>query len=426
MKGNATIPVHGDAKGAAPAATSPGRKCLLRILWRFVQLVLLAVTFLTLDWFRSAALVWSATARGGAVECRVFSDPVRHHSYKPNCTFKVDWGKAKDWYDFSTNSLGLRDERIREVPATDIRPRILALGDSMTEGMVAWRDSYVGRIAAHFPQYDVLNGGVISYSPSNYLNVTRMVLNKGIDIDEVIVFIDISDVQDEAAFYRDADASGAVAPPQRRRSILTWDARVLNNIARHFLFTNHLLEYFERFFIASGHYYLPMVDDTNVFDIERDAWTYRKASETEPFKVGYAPLGVEGGIAKEKAKMTLLWQGLEKRNIAISVVVYPHPAQIVHDTVDSRQVRIWRDWCEGKCKRFISLFPAVFAAKVQCPRLQPGCWYPRLFFLRDVHYNATGNALLANVVIESLTKEPPTKRPGTALQPESTQGSDTR
>ena len=66
------------------------------------------------------------------------------------------------------------------------------LGDSMTEGKLAWRDSYVGRVTAHFPQYDFLNGGSWGYSPSNYLNVARMVLAKGVDIDEVIVFIDIT------------------------------------------------------------------------------------------------------------------------------------------------------------------------------------------------------------------------------------------
>src|SRR5208283_1482435 len=101
-------------------------------------------------------------------------------------------------------------EKVREVPLADARPRILMLGNSFTEGDIAWRDSYVGRIAEHFQQYDFLNGAVASDSPSNYLNVARMVLAKGVDIDEVIVFIDNSAVQDEAAFYRDADPSGAV------------------------------------------------------------------------------------------------------------------------------------------------------------------------------------------------------------------------
>ena len=144
--------------------------------------------------------------------------------------------------------------------------------------------------------------------------------------------------------------------------------------------------------------------------MERAAWTYRKVNETEPYYGGYAPLGVEGGIAKEKAKMTLLWQELQKRNIPISVVVYPYPAQLVHDTVDSRQVRIWREWCEGKCKRFISLFPAFLAVKDAMPAEQPGCWYLSHFIFGDMHYNAAGNALVADAVIKSLTETPPAKR----------------
>ena len=107
--------------------------------------------------------------------------------------------------------------------------------------------------------------------------------------------------------------------------------------------------------------------------------------------------------------MTILWQDLEKRNIPISVVVYPYPAQVVHDTADSRQVRMWREWCQGKCKRFISLFPAFLAVKDHCPQSKPGCWYQRLFVFGDMHYNATGNTLVADVVARSLAEAPPVK-----------------
>ena len=64
--------------------------------------------------------------------------------------------------------------------------------------MSAWDETYVGQITAKFP-YDFLNGGVESYAPSNYLNVTRQLLDRGVQFDEVIVFIDMSDAQDGAA-----------------------------------------------------------------------------------------------------------------------------------------------------------------------------------------------------------------------------------
>jgi hypothetical protein len=285
----------------------------------------------------------------------------------------------------------------------------------MTEGMGPWDETIVARIAAHFPQYDFLNGGMASYAPSNYLNVTRSVLAAGVEIDEVLVLIDMSDAQDEAAYYRDKDTSGAVAGPVGEDMMAPppkWRLR----ISKYFRLTNYIVDLLERNTVRRGNYHL-YVWGGDLFDMERSAWTYRKVSETKPYHAGYAPLGLEGGIAKEKAKMVLLWQELEKRHIPISVVVYPWPAQVVHDSPDSRQVRIWSDWCEGKCKRFISVFPAVQAVKDQCPPSQPGCWYLKYFIFGDMHFNAEGNALFADAVIRSLEGGLPSKVQTSAQKP---------
>ncbi len=100
---------------------------------------------------------------------------------------------------------------------------------------------------------------------------------------------------------------------------------------------------------------------------------------------------------------------MQARDIPLSVVVYPWPAQIAHDTVDSRQVRIWREWCEGKCKRLIDVFPPFFAIKDQCPKLQPGCWYLSHFIFGDTHYNSAGDAVVADVIGKSLEEAPANK-----------------
>src|SRR5271157_4959745 len=228
-------------------AKRPRRMKLILLL---ASLAFSAVAFLALDWFRTATIQRLSKSTVKPNSCGV-PDPVRHHALKPNCATARRWGS--DSYEFSTNSLGFRDEKIREVPLADARPRILMLGDSFTEGEIAWRDSYVGRIAARFPQYDFLNGGVGTYSPSNYLNVARMVLAAGVDIDEVIVFIDISDAQDEAAFYRDTDTSGAVAGPLRKRGDIPRYAKLRLLIARHLVLTSYLLEVFERSLVGRGY-----------------------------------------------------------------------------------------------------------------------------------------------------------------------------
>jgi hypothetical protein len=168
----------------------------------FFTLALCLALFLFLDAAYSAFVLRSRPIINAQATC-FKADAVRHHSLQPDCQCERHWGKQS--YPFATNNLGFRDQQTRDIPMSVNQPRVLLLGDSFTEGMSAWGDTYVGKITAKFPQYDFLNGGVESYAPSNYLNVTRQLLDRGVQFDEVIVFIDMSDAQDEAAFYRDKD-----------------------------------------------------------------------------------------------------------------------------------------------------------------------------------------------------------------------------
>ncbi len=247
-----------------------------------------------------------------------------------------------------------------------------------------------------------------------------MVLGKAIDIDEVIVFIDNSAVPLEAAYYHDVDNSGAVAGLglEKHHPATSWYVNFRQRVAKHFAFTSQifrLADWPQQPLVQLGYYHLPANYFGDPFDFEVSAWTYRKVNESDAYPAGYAPLGVEGGIAKEEAKMTLLWQLLQSHNIPLSIVVSPHLAQLVHDTEDSRQVRIWRQWCEGKCKRFVTVLPAFFAVKRQCPHTEPGCWYSQYFIFGDNHYNAAGNAIVADIVIKSLTEIPPAKKQEASL-----------
>ena len=390
---------------AAPAPLNSARQRKLKLALLAAGIVFSLAAFLALDYVRSAAILRRAKAATQNT-CRV-SDPVIHHAMKPNCAFVQRWGH--DTYDYFTNSLGFRDEKIREVPLADSRPRVLLLGDSFTEGEGAWADGYVAMIAARLPQYDFLNGAGPSYSPSIHLNLVRRVLAEGYDIDEVVIFLGTFDVFNEAGLYRDIDANGAVAGPLHQHWEISRYARLRFAIARNFALTSGLIEIAERFLVKHGLYHLATDQWGDQFDMEPVAWTYRKVNETDPHPAGFAPLGVEAGLDKETVKMNLLWRELQQRGIPLSVVVYPYPSQLVHDSVESRQVQMWRSWCEGKCKRFITLFPEFFAVKANCPTLEPGCWYLSHFIFGDMHYNRTGNALVADKVAESLTEEPVVK-----------------
>ena len=386
------------------AAPGLGKKILLLLVSVFFCLLI----FVGLDAIYSALSRKSSVPTPAELFGCLTGDPVRGMSFQPNCTTTRAWGRER--YQLNINSQGFRDETVREVPPTDPRPRILMLGDSFTESMGPWNTSYVGRLAAKFPQYEILNGGVGGYSPSNYLNTERIAMKSGLQFDEAIVFIDISDVQDEAALVHDVDLSGSIALAKNQYHYSSPYSKVRLFVSKYLVLTNYLWERVERIVVGRGHYYLDHGFNGNVFDLERSGWTYRKVVEDQPFELGFAPLGVEAGIAKEKHKMDLIYQDLAKRNIPISVVVYPWPAQLIYDKIDSREVQIWRDWCEGKCKRFVDVFPEFFAIRDQCPKWQPGCWYLNNWTFGDIHLNANGNAVVAEKVAKSLESVPAVKR----------------
>ncbi len=327
--------IQADSNQAAPAANSQapslGQKLLLLLFAGFFCLIF----FLALDGVYSHFSRKSSVPTPAELFGCLGRDRLRVLALQPNCSTIRAWGRER--YQLNVNSQGFRDEKVRQVPLTDPRPRILMLGDSFTESMGPWNTSFVGRIASRFPQYEILNGGVGGYSPSNYLNTERIALKSGLDFDEAIVFIDISDVQDEAALVHDIDDSGAVALARHQYHYQTWYSNLRSFVSKYFVLTNYIWEFVERTLVRFGFYHLDHGFNGNVFDLERSGWTYRKVVEDQPFELGFAPLGVEAGIAKEKMKMDLLWEDLAKRNIPISVVVYPWPAH-----ADLRQCRLAR------------------------------------------------------------------------------------
>ena len=141
-------------------------------------------------------------------------------------------------------------------------------------------------------------------------------------------------------------------------------------------------------------------------DNRRDKSTafYPRAGWTIPgYKGGndYAPLGVEGGVARSRQNMQQLADLLRQRNIPLTIVVYPWPLQLALDDRNSRQARIWRDFCATNCKAFIDLFPAFFAEKAAHDD-----WYRRLYIYGDLHPSVAGNRLMFEYLAKYLLPSP--------------------
>lgn len=323
-------------------------------------------------------------------------DPVYSHSLAANFDGDDLWGGHR--YRIRTNALGFKDSVNRDVPLKSDRRRILFIGDSFTEGIgLPYEETFVGRFAAAFPDVDVLNAGVSSYAPSIYFTKIKSLLDAGLRVDEVIVYVDISDVQDEAIYYRFGPDGKIERTNLEKEECPSPDAALLVIEPSWWARPSYLLEYLEKDRImrrATKNIRGLSVEDLRKAgmsyapDSARSSWTYDSKAKC------YGAMGIDSGVAKEIENMDRLHALLTAHGIPLSVAVYPWPQQLLYDQENSRQAQIWRDWCANKCRKFFDHFPMFHAYKNAHPD-----FLKELFIWADVHFNAFGNDLIAQDLI---------------------------
>jgi hypothetical protein len=302
--------------------------------------------------------------------------PVYHHGLTPGLCSRDSWGPER--YQICTNSLGFLDESPRAVALAGEGPRLLIIGDSFAEGVgLNWRETFPGRFAKEHPEMEVLNAGVSSYSPTIYHAKVTWLLEQGLRFDHLLVFIDISDIMDETWYRNDENGNHVTDLRDPPESPLR---RQLDDFAnRHLKATTNIFNFIADLFDEAAQ---------DPRDRPRSAWTY---GDWNSLASHYAPIGISAAIKRAQRSMDRLSQILKTQDIALSVAVYPWPGQLAFDRPDSLQAKIWHDWCLGKCTHFINLFPDFFAYK----QANPQSWYVDLFIQGDVHFNARGNAMIA-------------------------------
>lgn len=339
---------------------------------------------------------WSSLTRGEETQRAArIANPVYDHGFAAKFEGHDVWGEVR--YPLITNSLGFKDASAREVPLKSASRRILLIGDSFAEGIgMRFEDSFAGRLQrageARSDKIEFLNAGVASYSPSIYYRKIRYLLESGLAFDEVVVFSDTSDVTDEATSYFCIDED----PKYRAYCTASEGSRQPEAGVKkseffidRFVITNRLRISLKRWIQSlRGNRKQALSTDRN-----RIGWSIRGfdvSAETRP-------LGAEGGIARSLQNMGRLADLLAARNIPLSIVVYPWAQQIAQGDRDSRQVALWREFCEKRCKRFIDLYPVLFAEAEKDRN-----WYERLYIVGDDHFSAEGNALVAREVEKRL------------------------
>lgn len=308
------------------------------------------------------------------------SSDIFHHTLKPNGRHAVEtWGNVS--YILSTNSLGFKDRASREVSLSSNQVRLLFLGDSFTEGVgLEYEKTFVGLVDAALQPHriEVFNAGVASYSPAIYFKKAEYLLEEiGLKLDHVFVFLDISDIQDEAEDYdiRDGRVIWVGGGISGWRDFVFEYTGLLKNVW------------------ILGETIAGMVSeapDRDRTDKERELGVNMHRSLWTLDQKVYEEYGKKG-LQKAGTHMTQLSHLLKRHNIGLTLAVYPWPDQVYHRDLDSLQVRYWQRWAEENGVKVLNLFPSF----IQKER-DPAGAIDRLFIRGDVHWNQAGHQLIAD------------------------------
>jgi len=367
------------------------------------------------------------------------SHPVYHHDLSPGFRGIGHWGT---WtYPVCTDGNGFKS-RCDQTKTKDKNFDVAFIGDSFTEGIgLPYEKTFVGIVASRFPQLNIANLGVVSYSPSIYLSKLTYLFAQGYRFKHIVVFIDIADIYDEANSYDLHDNQwvvdkGEAYPFSKFKQARRW-------AIRHFPLTALGWDKVQSFFIqnfkldrarsvisdsvtllntakanetvaatSSQTSQPPQQKESALADTEpsrslpstvarniyegiyeknypKSEWTYNAKS------THYGSAGVLGTLDKMKQEMTALLKLAKAHGAEVSVGVYPWPGQLKFDNNNSLHVQFWKEFCVDQCLHFYNAFPAFFSLVNETDAQRVIMDY---YFAGDVHFSEQGNRVLADVV----------------------------
>ena len=312
--------------------------------------------------------------------------PVFHHSLKKNGNqVNQKWGHFT--HPIYTNSLGFKDRKNRQIPLESSNYRILFIGDSFTEGVgFEYDKTFVGLVdnALAIDHIEVLNAGVSSYSPIIYFKKVEYLLEMvKLDFDHLIVFLDISDIEDEEKRYelRDGRVIGHFNETSRIKDFVFEYTGLVKNIWSVFI-------KLQKFWVKDLETRRSPEEKRLGINQHKSLWTI---DDNVFHEYG------RSGLEKARDHMDLLYQLLREHRKEMSLAVYPWPDQIVHADLNSRQVTFWEKWATEHSVVLFNFFPSFIS-----PTKNSRDVIRKNFIEGDVHWNEAGHKIMAQELYRKL------------------------
>ena len=167
-------------------------------------------------------------------------DEIYDHKFPKNFNAIGGWGNLR--YKLCTDNNGFRtacNKKEKSIKKFDIA----FIGDSFTEGLgYDYEQTFVGIIEKKLFDKKIANLSMSSYSPSIYYTKLKKLISEGYEFDEVIVFLDLSDLTDDILCYEVINDQRVVRRNTFETCFNNFNAKEKNKfsqfIERHLKFTH--------------------------------------------------------------------------------------------------------------------------------------------------------------------------------------------
>jgi hypothetical protein len=342
-------------------------------------LVVIAVT-LALDFALTATVLPHFISKdrdaAEAGNLRVYTGAPYHHDLEPGVETPRVWGRII--YPWKADKYGFRTGTCGPGEAEKSWPAIFVIGDSFVEALgSSYEQSFAGLMACDAAKQKkaVWNLGVSSYSPIIYWRKVLAAAKK-LDVKprEIYVFLDLSDIDDEANIYREAEDGTVKYKSMSEPTAVSVDPILW--LVEHFT-TARLI--YDLYVSASFNPRMSLGRSRARWTIDQglmDAWGKR-------------------GLELASANLDKLAELCREWQCGVTLVVYPWPDNVMEKDRDSIQVRYWRDWSAKRDVRFVDGFAPFFK--------DPGEAVLKRYYIEgDVHFTEAGNRLIYETVRQAV------------------------
>ncbi len=318
--------------------------------------------------------------------------PVFHHGLLPMQKTKNKWGNRV--FDVYTNSLGFKDGSARKVEKKIKNKRIVFIGDSFTEGVgMTWEESFTGILDKKLKDSEVLNAGVVSYSPKlYYLKINYLINHDSLAFNDLYVLIDNSDPLNEITYVEFKPY-----PDQKMKIISHRIKKALFEHSYIYHTISQILMKQSRSEITES--WNPMSGQSVVDDIASEEDAFIAATPLWSFTPELYKKWGKTGLELAAENMQKLADLCHQNKIQLHIVIYPWPMQIKKALLNDVQVKFWEQFCNEYHLDFINLYPYFIGREDQIKTLQT------YYINGDVHWNQEGNKKVAEILYNHIMQE---------------------